>query len=208
MLHLNISRVVVAVVVLGCLASAGSAEVITPAGKKLAQTLDSMDVEHLWEPGRSVAWKTGKLLEKQGEFRKSNTHCSAFVASTCLKLDVYILRPPEHETKNLANAQADWLPAKGVESGWKHVSGEMEAQHLANHGHLVVAAFKESQPDRHGHIAIVRPSDKSAAAVQSEGPQIIQAGAANRNSTSVKEGFKHHAGAFPNGVRYYVHEKK
>ena len=42
----------------------------------LIEKLDAMDVEHLWEPGRSVAWKTGELLEKQGEYRKSNTHCS------------------------------------------------------------------------------------------------------------------------------------
>lgn len=185
-----------------------AADEITAEGKKLAESLDAMNVEHLWEPGRSVAWKTGKLLEKQGEFRKSNTHCSAFVAATCLKHDVYILRPPEHETKNLANAQADWLASKkSHESGWKPVKNEVEAQHLANHGHLVVAAFKETNPERNGHIAIVRPSDKSAERIKLDGPQIIQAGAANHNSTSAKEGFKHHQGAFPNGIKYYMHSK-
>ena len=188
--------------------SAAHGEEITQQGKTLEQILDAMDVEHLWEPGRSVAWKTGKLLEKQGEFRKSNTHCSAFVAATCLKLDVYILRPPEHETKNLANAQAEWLPGKGRESGWKPVKGDIEAQQMANRGHLVLAAYQEPHAEKNGHIAIVRPSSKSADTIKLEGPQIVQAGATNYNSTSVKEGFKHHAGAFPNGIRYFVHEKK
>ncbi len=188
------------------LVSVAWAEEITVEGKKLAEKLDATDVEHHWEPGRSVAWKTGKLLEKQGEYRKSNTHCSAFVAAACLHMDVYILRPPEHETKNLANAQADWLAAKGREAGWKPVNNPTEAQHLANHGRLVVVAFRETNPDRNGHIAIVRPSNKSVDKIPFEGPQIIQAGATNANSTSVKEGFRHHANAFPNGVRYYVHE--
>ena len=116
------------------LVSIGRSDEISPAGKHLAEKLDAMDVEHHWEPGRSVAWKTGKLLEKQGEFRKSNTHCSAFVAATCLRMEIYILRPPEHETKNLANAQAEWLPGKGRESGWKPVKSELEAQNLANRG--------------------------------------------------------------------------
>lgn len=195
-------------IILTAVGGIAGADEITAEGKKMAESLDSMNVEQLWEPGRSVAWKTGKLLEKQGEFRKSNTHCSAFVAATCLKMDVYILRPPEHETKGLANAQAEWLASKkGHESGWKHVKNEMEAQHLANHGQLVVAAFKETNADRNGHIAIVRPSDKSAERIKQEGPQIIQAGATNHNSTSAKEGFKHHAGAFPDGIKYYVHSK-
>ncbi len=202
------SYVAVLFAVTGMLVSSLQADEITVEGTRLAEKLDEMDVEHHWEPGRSVAWKTGKLLEKQGEFRKSNTHCSAFVAATCLQLDVYILRPPEHETKNLANAQADWLAAKGADLGWRHIKSELDAQHLANKGKLVVAAFKETNPDRNGHIAIVRPDTQSLEAIRLEGPRIIQAGATNFNNTSVKEGFKHHLGAFPNGVRYYVHEKK
>jgi hypothetical protein len=189
------------------LVSIGRSDEISPAGKHLAEKLDAMDVEHHWEPGRSVAWKTGKLLEKQGEFRKSNTHCSAFVAATCLRMEIYILRPPEHETKNLANAQAEWLAAKGAESGWKPVQNSVDAQHLANKGHLVVAVFKEMNPEKNGHIAIVRPSTKSFDQIQFEGPQVIQAGTTNANSTSLKEGFKHHPGAFPNGVKYYTNAR-
>jgi hypothetical protein len=178
---------------------------ITPAGKKLADFLDAFDVEHLWDPGKSVAWKTGKPLDKQGEVRKGNTHCSAFVAAACLKADIYILRPPEHATKLLANAQAEWLATKGEEKGWKPVPTAVDAHRLANLGDLVVAVFREANPERSGHIAIVRPSEKAEAKIREEGPQVIQAGATNANSTPLAEGFKHHKGAWPGGVRSYVH---
>jgi hypothetical protein len=182
-----------------------SAAEITPTGKKLAEYLDGFDVEHLWDPGKSVAWKTGKPLAQQGEYRKGNTHCSAFVAAACFKADVYILRPPEHATKQLANAQADWLAGPGDEKGWKSIASAAEAQRRANQGDLVVVVFKEANPERSGHIAIVRPNEKDEAKIRDEGPQIIQAGATNYNSASLTEGFKHHKGAWPAGVRFYVH---
>jgi hypothetical protein len=178
---------------------------ITPAGKKLTDFLDALDVEHLWDPGKSVAWKTGKPLDKQAEVHKGNTHCSAFVAAACFKADIYILRPPEHPTKLLANAQADWLAGAGAEKGWKPVASAVEAQRLANQGDLVIGVFKEANPEKSGHIAFVRPSDKSEAKVREEGPQICQAGATNANSTALAVGFKHHKGAWPGGVRFYVH---
>jgi hypothetical protein len=178
---------------------------ITPAGKKLGDFLDAMDVEHLWDPGKSVAWKTGKPLDQQGEVRKGNTHCSAFVAAACFKADVYILRPPEHSTRLLANAQAEWLAGPGAEKGWKAVTTAGEAQRRANQGDLVVAVFREANSEKSGHIAIVRPSEKAEAKVREEGPQICQAGATNANSTSLAVGFKHHKGAWPGGVRFYVH---
>ena len=204
----NHRRWAVVVAFMGFFVSVAVAEEISHEGKLLGEKLGAMDVEHHWEPGRSVAWKTGKLLEKQGEYRKSNTHCSAFVAAACLKMDVYILRSPDHEPKNLANAQAEWLATKGSESGWKSVKDPLVAQHLANKGQLIVVAFKEANPEKSGHIAVVRPSTKSVEQIHHEGPQIIQAGATNANSTSVKEGFKHHLGAFPQGVTYYVHSAK
>jgi hypothetical protein len=60
---------------------------------------------------------------------------------------------------------------------------------------------------RPGHIAIVRPCDKSTAAIMSEGPQIIQAGMTNYESTGLATGFSRHPAAWrEQGVRFYYHE--
>ena len=179
---------------------------ITSAGEELARTLDDMHVEKLWLAKHKVNWETGKSLGTYTD-DKSHTHCSAFVAATAMKLNVYILRPPEHSTEMLANAQLDWLKEEGPKKGWHPVKGPVEAQNLANKGYLVVASFKEADPRKHGHIAIVRPSTKSEKAIEEDGPQIIQAGMENHNSTSAKEGFKHHPGAFKEGkIHYYAHK--
>src|SRR5437868_9503370 len=139
-----------------------------------------MTVEKLWLPGRVVNWKTGEPLDRPVKDGKAHTHCSAFVAAACLRLGVYILRPPEHGTVQLANAQADWLPKEGARHGWRPVATASEAQRLANRGVIVVAAFRETG-GKPGHIAIVRPSTKGGAKLRDEGPQIIQAGMTNAN---------------------------
>ena len=56
-----------------------------------------------------------------------------------------------------------------------------------------------------GHIAIVRPSEKSARMLEENGPEIIQAGEHNHDRTNVKTGFANHRGAWPDGVLYYSH---
>jgi hypothetical protein len=106
----------------------------------------------------------------------------------------------------LANAQADWLGGDaGSKAGWRRVSNMQVAQRLANRGSLVLALYQS--PDRHvpGHIAIVRPSEKSAKALQENGPEIIQAGEHNHTKTNVRIGFENHPGAWPDGVQYYAH---
>ena len=185
------------------------AEEISPAGKWLAQKLDAMDVEHLWLAKQTVSWKTGEPLAKQTG--TSGTHCSAFVAAACMRLGVYILRPPEHKSTLLANAQYYWLNESGKEDGkqygWTWLRDGHRAQHFANQGNLVVAVYKESNPKHPGHIAIVRPSTKSDELIDAEGPQIIQAGAHNARSTSLKQGFSHHPDAWgKKEVRYYAHK--
>ncbi|MGO9111306.1 MAG: hypothetical protein ACLP9L_18930 [Thermoguttaceae bacterium] len=81
------------------------------------------------------------------------------------------------------------------------------AQRFANEGYLVVAVFKESDPNRPGHIAIVRPSTKSNEKIEAEGPQITQAGLQNARSTSLREGFKHHPDAWGKQlIRYFAHK--
>ena len=179
---------------------------ITPQGQRLAGLLDSMRVEQLWLPGGSVDWRTGEPDGKIEMGKGSHSHCSAFAAAVAEKLGVYLLHPPEHSADLLANAQQDWLCAGGTNFGWQAVSSPQAAQQLANEGQLVMVTCKNSNPEASGHIAIVRPSTKSEAEIQAEGPQIIQAGGHNYTSTSTKQGFKYHPGAFENGqLLYFVH---
>jgi hypothetical protein len=179
---------------------------ISEAGRKLSTLLDQMHVEEHWLAHEHVNWETG-VPDRGGEYEgPGHTHCSAFAAAVGKKLDIYLLRPPEHAQKLLANAQAEWLAgSEGRERGWSAVNDGREAQALANQGNLVVVVFANSDPGTPGHVAIVRPSEKSIGRLEREGPEIIQAGEHNHNSTTVKQGFETHPGAFPSGVRYYSH---
>jgi hypothetical protein len=176
-----------------------------PEGIRLATHYDAMDVEKHWLSGRHVDWRTGD--PDRGKAGK--THCSAFVAAACERLGIYILRPPEHGQKNLANAQFQWLAEKGVEQGWAPVASAFEAQNFANKGLVVIVAFLNPDPRKPGHIALVRPCEKPDPALQSEGPQIIQAGGTNYASTTTKRGFRQHRGAWIDAehhqIRFFAH---
>ena len=147
-------------VLVGLLLNPADAGEITAEGKKLTAFLDGMDVENRWLSKEVVNWRTGEKIEAATD-AKPHTHCSAFVAAVGLRQEVYILRPPEHSTVFLANAQFDWLADEGKKKGWKGVEGAAEAQRLANQGHLVVATFKANDEKKPGHIAVVRPSSKN-----------------------------------------------
>jgi hypothetical protein len=178
---------------------------INDAGRKLVVRLDSTGVDHLWIAGHHVDWRTGEPdsgTEDRG--RGNATHCSAFAAAVANSLGIYLLRPPEHGQVLLASAQVAWLQSDAARKrGWRKVMDMEEAQALANQGHLVLAAYPNLK--KPGHIAIVRPADKSKAELQSDGPQITQAGERNALSTTVRIGFKYHPGAWPNGVEYYAY---
>jgi hypothetical protein len=89
------------------------------------------------------------------------------------------------------------------------VISPFEAQSLANSGQVVAAVFLNPNPRKPGHIALVRPADKPESLIQTEGPQIIQAGGINYTSTSIRTGFKLHRGAWIDAdhfeIRFYVH---
>ena len=122
-------RWVLAVILAGSplLPAVACGETIASEGRKLADALDAMTVEKLWLPGRVVNWKTGEPLDRPVKDGKAHTHCSAFVAAACLRLGVYILRPPEHGTVQLANAQADWLPKEGARADvWAFYLAQMK----------------------------------------------------------------------------------
>lgn len=194
------------IVIIGVRAVVQASE-ITEKGYYLADEIEQMNVEHHWLPETPIDWKTG---EQSPDERSISSHCSAFVAAICYKKNIYILRPPEHSQLLLANAQCAWLEQHGAKFGWMVVSNPMEAQKLANNGVLVVVCYKSPNSHRPGHIALIRPSEKSCESLFAEGPQIAQAGAKNYNSVSLRTGFEHHPGAWITAaeykVKFYRHE--
>jgi hypothetical protein len=180
---------------------------ITPAGARLARFLDDTGVDHLWIVGNRVNWQTGAAIG--ASLKTTATHCSAFVGAVTERLGVYILRPPEHGQVLLANAQLRWLRDAGAAAGWWSLADPIAAQSAANLGEVVVEAFENPDPSRPGHIAVVRPSEQSRAALDRDGPRETQAGETNALDVSTKVGFRHHAGAWLSegrgGIRFYAH---
>jgi len=179
--------------------------VITPQGQQLKALLDSLDVEHHWLANERVSWKTGDPAHN-GDFVPHDTHCSAFAAAVSMHLNVYLLRPPEHKTSLLASAQGHWLAdhARANDNGWVSVNAT-DAQRRANLGQFVVVNYISPNPHKPGHIAIIRPSEKTAAQFAKDGPEITQAGGHNYADNIAANAFTFHPGAWPNGVRYYAH---
>jgi len=174
-----------------------SAQKVTPvdsAGAKLKRFYLSRNVENLWLPNHHINWETGEPDDPSAT-HGIKTHCSSFVASVCKQKDVYILRPPAHKTELLASAQYDWLFSDdGLRQGWKPITENIyaKAQELANRGFIVTAVYRNSDPHRPGHIALVMPDEKSLDDLANEGPTMIQAGLVNKNFISLKDGFSHH----------------
>jgi hypothetical protein len=182
---------------------------VTPQAQQIFRELDAMGVETKWIAGEHIYWESGLPTGVPETSPGKHTHCSAFVASAAKKLGVYILRPPEHGQKLLANAQNEWLAEQGPAHGWHKLADANEAQAAANRGMLVAASFHNHHDDRPGHIAIVRPGDKTPAQIATEGPDVMQAGAVNATSISTKAAFAGHPAAWrDNEIEYYAHEVK
>jgi hypothetical protein len=187
-------------------ARASFATPISEEGETLIKILDSMNVEDHWIAGAVVEWRTGDPTGKKITDDGKHTHCSQFAAAACEKMGVYILRPPDYSATLLANAQFEWLPKQGRARGWTPVKDGKAAQDLANAGTLVVAVCKNPDSKKSGHIAVIRPSEKSASEIRAEGPQVTQAGGTNRNSCSLKTGFGNHKEAFErNEIKFFSH---
>ncbi len=188
-------------------AGSGCCGAITPAGSRLAAFLDGMDVDNLWQEHVRINWETG--TPKAGAPATHGTHCSAFAAAAAKRLDIYLLRPPDHGQDFLASAQERWLQGSHArEDGWKPVSSAREAQGLANQGELVVLVFRNPDPHKPGHIAVVHPYVKSDAALASEGPTTTQAGAHNFTLGTAVFSFVMHPGAWPDEVKMFAHATK
>jgi hypothetical protein len=182
------------------------AAAVTPQAQELIRRLESMEVESRWIAGRHVDWRTGLPDGEPIRSAGRHTHCSAFVAAAAERLGVYILRPPEHGQELLANAQNEWLAEEGASAGWLRLDGPAEAQAAANRGSLVVASYHSHRASRPGHIAIVRPAEKSAFEAGLFGPEVIQAGSLNSNSLNIREAFAGHPPAWRDKeIDYYAH---
>lgn len=181
---------------------------ITPPGQQLRQFLDQSNVEHLWLPQEHVHWLTGLPDLKRPGHSRHATHCSAYVAAMSVRLDVPLLRPPEHRAGRLATPQTRWLDTTGTSQGWRAVDMR-QAQTLANQGDFVLAAWANPNPRRSGHIAIVRPSMRTTAELEQRGPELTMAGHLNALRISTERGFEDHPGAWIAGgqgtVRFFAH---
>ena len=179
---------------------------LSPQAAALVAVLDSLGVEQKWIAGSHVNWETGAPDGDPEPLPAHHTHCSAFVAAAAKRLGVYILRPPEHGQILLSNAQADWLAGPGAAQGWRALPDAAAAVAAANRAELVVAVYKNPDPHVPGHVAIVRPTRKSAAEIAADGPEIIMAGVKNWQAVTEKAGFAAHPGAFAgHAIRYYAH---
>jgi hypothetical protein len=182
---------------------------ITPAGERLSHFLDQSGVAQRWLSGWHVDWRTGEKDRAEPGGSGASTHCSSFVAAVADRLGVYLLRPPEYRQDLLANAQVRWLNEQGRKLGWRELTSYVEAQAAANRGELVLEAVENPNPHKPGHIAIIRPSEKTRAQLDREGPQETQAGTQNAVSISTAEGFRHHRDAWRRDgegtLRYYAH---
>ena len=198
--------VVVLSLVAGESARAQTPPPISPKALWIAASLRSLDVEHRWIAGAHVDWQTGLPDNSPEKLPGRHTHCSAFFASAAKTLGVYVLRPPEHGQVLLANAQFEWLGEAGAAEGWRPLASPEEAQARANLGDLVVASYRSHRDNKPGHIAIVLPGTKSAAEIEADGPDVMQAGSYNSFSTPLAAGFAGHPHAWGDReVAFYAH---
>jgi hypothetical protein len=204
-MHRVFPRVFFPIMVIVAAVSANG-EPIGKYGRMLDAFLEELHVEQYWNAGLKVDWKTGVPVVPEERLPNNRSHCSAFVAAVCHRLEINILRPPEHDLQFLAKAQGAWLQKHGGQWGWFGVSSAMDAQALANNGFLVIASYGQPFPGKRGHIAIVRPATKSDQLIEVEGPDIIQAGKTNYSLTSLSIGFQSFDHAFKkNEIRYFAH---
>lgn len=146
--------------------------------------LDCLKVESHWLPGQPVNWYTG---DHQADERPKSTHCSAYVASIAARLNIPLLRPPQHSQVLLANAQNRWLHQQ---PDWTLITSS-EAINRANDGQLVLASYLNPSGQA-GHIAVVIPSQELML--------VTQAGNINYRSVPFEQVFRH-----PDQVDFFAH---
>jgi hypothetical protein len=202
----------------------GRERITITGGKRLEEFLATVPIETRWISGHHIVWQTGQQNGPNNLGSDNHTHCSALVAAIALYLDIYILRPPNHEQQLLANAQIDWLRAtrtfpgpSAAAWGWRALGASStegildSAVTRANLGKLVVAGYRQRpitdpaiRQARSGHVVIVRPQGLSFSAV--DGPFVAMAGNRNWRSIHMREAFHSHPTAWPNNIHLFVHD--
>jgi len=190
---------------------------ITPSAQHVAALIDSSGLDHLWLASATefVVWNTGEP-DTEPQLRAPLgakgfwSHCHAFAAAIAARAGIYLLRPPEHGMRQLATAQVSWLRSEGRSQGWRVLADYVEAQRAANRGDLVLEAFENTVDSLKSHMSIVRPSDKTRAELDRDGPQVAWAGWHNAYSTTTARTYlTNHAGAWipggGGGLQYFAH---
>lgn len=169
-------------------------------GNNLKTFYLSLKVESLWLAGSHIDWQTG-VPDKPEATTSTHTHCSAFVAAACKKVNMYVLRPPDHKQLLLANAQYTWLAGQdAADAGWRLISRGNRydsAQSMANRGMVVIAICKNLDDKKPGHAALIMPAEMTSNELVEKGPEVIMAGTHNHNAVSLKAGFKSHLTEWP-----------
>lgn len=185
------------------------------SGYKLQQFYLSLDVEHLWIAEHHINWENGEPDRPQAT-QGVKTHCSAFVSAACKRLNIYILRPPQHGQILLADAQFDWLKSSEARNaGWQAITADdayniyIQAQQFANKGYTVIAIWKNPLQKKPGHTALIMPKEIATEKIKESGPVIIMAGTHNFNYISLANGFKHHIHQWPEKeILFYYNTRK
>lgn len=178
---------------------------INASGEALREYYDSFDLEHRWQKGQRIDWFTGASLRPADN--TNSTHCSAFVAAALALQHIYMLHPPEHPLKLLANAQADYLQSpKAQQDGWRPLDADfVHAQDMANQGYFTVAVVKNRNRQKPGHSALIYPMNYNEKDIKNNGPYVIQAGYQNGRGLSLIQGFSHHRRDINSLKFYYYH---
>jgi len=200
------------------------AEDISETAKKNLDIINSLNVEKKWQKGNVINCMTGEtFLEETEKYDppklKRLTYCSCFAYATSKALGLpnkALLPHPENNKEfvpTLSNKQIEWLETEGIKNGWNYIKTEnrdenfTQAQKFANQGYFVLATYKNANPKRVGHIAVVIPSNKNIEKIKLEGPDIAQAGTNNFSSGSLKKGFKGKKNAFKdNEIKFYYYK--
>ncbi|MFV0251178.1 MAG: hypothetical protein AB8U53_05675 [Rickettsia aeschlimannii] len=105
------------------------------------------------------------------------------------------------------------METDGIKNGWNfvkagnHNDSFIQAQKFANQGYFVVSVYKNANPKRAGHIAVVVPSSKDIEKIKNEGPDTVQAGNINFSCSSLKKGFRNKKDAFKNNeIKFYYYK--